>query len=245
MTCSNKQLSSIVFILSMGQSLCGQVNLVNGADGPRHHKGKLPFHTPFDFRDKFYRVNGLDPKKLIDRLTPSAANATRGKSKDKTRNRTRILEAFGGYDSAGALLYYPAPPSKFNADAFVKGRKGDLARAIANKFRAFIFPKRNAPPLSPAAPNRRQDNVFDTSSGYLHRNPLGLWRLTFPRYTDKALNTQGGQAKLTELRKRNGIDLDGTPIIKRLSECNELEALGYLDMAMRPEDGSKGFPWVV
>ena len=104
---------------------------------------------------------------------------------------------------------------------------------------------RDGDPLSPAAPNRRQDNVFDTSSGYLSANPLGLWRITFPRYTDDAYNTPGGQAKLAELEARNGVDLDGTPVIKRLSEVNELDALGYLDLRQRPVDGSAGPPWVV
>ena len=51
--------------------------------------------------------------------------------------------------------------------------------------------------------------------------------------------------KLLELAERNGTDLDGTPIIKRLSEINELEALGLLELIQRPEDGSQGFPWVV
>ena len=87
--------------------------------------------------------------------------------------------------------------------------------------------------------------MFDTSSGYVTDNPLGLWRITFPRFTDEALFTAEGQEKLDELRARNGTDLDGTPVIKRLSEINELEALGYLDLLQRPEDGSEGGPWVV
>ena len=100
-------------------------------------------------------------------------------------------------------------------------------------------------PTSPAPPNRRQDNVFDTSSGYLTVNPLGLWRITFPRYTDEAFNTPEGIAKLAELAALNGLDLDGTPVIKRLNEINELEGLGFLELVQRPDDGSAGSPWVV
>ncbi len=65
--------------------------------------------------------------------------------------------------------------------------------------------------------------MFDTTSGYFSCNPLGLWRLTFPRFTDLALNSDEGKAKLDELRERNGADKDGTPIIKRLSEIDELD----------------------
>ena len=207
--------------------------------------GDFPFHTPFDFTDKFYRKNGLEPDLFETHISPDDANATFGVSIDKTRNNTRILEANGGFDSAGALLYYPAPPAFFPAEAFLDNAAGDHARELANLFRAFIFPKRDGEPMSPAPPNRRHDNVFDTSSGYLTANPLGLWRITFPRFTDEALFTPEGQAKLEELRALNGTDLDGTPVIKRLSEILELEELGYLDLIQRPEDGSNGSPWVV
>lgn len=205
----------------------------------------FPFHTPFDFDDSFYRSHGLDPEQFETRLTPQSANATAGVSSDPTRNTTRIMEVNGGYDSVGTLLYYPAPPAFFPAEAFLRNSEGDHAFDIANEFRAFIFPKRDGDMLSPAPENRRQDNVFDTSSGYSTDNPLGLWRITFPRYTDAALLTTEGQAKLEELRQRNGTDLDGTPVIKRLSEIQELEALGFLDLIQRPEDGSAGGPWVV
>ncbi len=201
--------------------------------------------VPFDFSNRFYLENGLDPSKFNTRIHPDDANAKSAPSPDKFHNRTQILEINGGFDAAGQLLYYPAPPANFFEEAFTDNAAGELAREVANEFRAFLFPRRDGDPLSPALPNRRHDNIFDTSSGYLTDNPLGLWRITFPRYTDAALNTPEGQAKLEEIRALNGTDLDGTPIIKRLSEIKELEALGYLELLQRKEDGSEGFPWVV
>ncbi|MEM7200668.1 MAG: hypothetical protein AAF628_10405 [Planctomycetota bacterium] len=215
------------------------------AGAPRDAAEGFPFHTPFDFKDRFYVENGLDPTKLTMRLVPNDVNCTRGRSKDPTRNQARILEINGGYDSVGSLLFYPAPPAFIPPDAFLPSPRGAEARDLANKFRAFIFPRRDGLPLSPAAANRRQDNVFDTSSGYSTVNPLGLWRITFPRYTDEALYTAAGQAKLDELRARNGTDLDGTPVLKRLSEIEDLEKLGLLELRQRPVDGSAGEPWVV
>jgi len=206
---------------------------------------QLPYHTPFDFKDGFYRRNGLDPRWFTTRVDERDDNATFGVSQDSRRNHTRILEVNGGYDASGVLLYYPAPPAFFPIEAFKPNAAGDVAHEVANKFRAFIFPLRDGNPLSPAPGNRRHDNVFDTSSGYRGRNPLGLWRITFPRFTDAALTTPGGQSELEVLRVRNGVDLDGTPVIKRLSEINHLEALGYLELRQRPEDGSQGAPWVV
>jgi hypothetical protein len=201
--------------------------------------------VPFDFSDGFYVRNGLDPQLFDSRISPSSPNAAQGPSPDAFHNSTRIMEANGGFDAAGQLLYYPAPPANFSAQAFTPNAAGDHARDLANQFRAFIFPRADGDPLSPAPPNRRHDNIFDTSSGYETANPLGLWRVTFPAYTLAAFNTQAGMDKLEEIRDRNGTDLDGTPVIKRLSEIQELESMGLLVLNQRNEDGSQGFPWVV
>ena len=82
------------------------------------------FDIPFDFKDSFYRANGIDPTKLINRLTPAHPSATTGTSIDPTRNSTRILHTFGGYDTVGEPLYYPLPPAPFKADAFLPNEQG-------------------------------------------------------------------------------------------------------------------------
>ncbi len=204
----------------------------------------FPFDTPFDFKDSWYKKNGIDPDLLVLRLTPDSPQATKGKSKDKTRNKTRLTEVNTGFDSAGAMLFYPGPPSFVPAEAFLDNEAGVEAKAIAEKFRAFIFPLADGVPLVPALANRRQDNMFDTSSGYLSANPLGLWRITFVSWTDAGKNSPEGIAKQDELKILNGTDLDGTAVIRRLAEINELEALGFIELATRPEDGSSGAPWV-
>ena len=205
----------------------------------------FPFDTPFDFKDSVYLRNGLDPAGFAKRLTPDSPQATYGRSLDETRNNTRIIGILGGYDAAGALLYYPTPPAPLLNAAFTNDEQGRHARELADFYRAFLFPKRDLNPLSSAPPDRRQSNIFDTSSGYFVENPLGLWRLTFPRFTDDALFTAAGQAALDVLRERNGTDLDGTPILKRLNELVRLEEQGYLELLQRPDDESQGPPWVV
>jgi len=67
---------------------------------------------------------------------------------------------------------------------------------IANKFRAFIFPKKDGDPLAPGEANRRQDNLFDTRNGYFDNDALGNWRLVFVRYTDTATMTLFGWREL-------------------------------------------------
>ena len=74
-------------------------------------------------------------------------------------------------------------------------------------------------------------------------NPLGLWRLTFVRYTNQAF-TPEGQAVLAPLHVQNGTDLDGTPIIKRLHVLVDLEQQGLVEFTVRPI-GVGAEPWVV
>lgn len=202
-------------------------------------------HQAHDFSDVFYRQNGLDPdspdfrRRFADHdgLTSVATEID-----DPTRNETRILPVNCGYDAAGSPLCYPGPPVFFGEKSFLNNAAGDRARELA-EFRAFIFPKANGDPLSPAAPNRRQDNLFETTKGYVGVNPLGLWRLTFVRYTDKAF-TPKGQAVLAPLHVQNGTDLDGTPIIKRLHVLVDLEEQGLVEFYTRPIEPDSE-PWVV
>jgi hypothetical protein len=81
--------------------------------------------------------------------------------------------------------------------------------------------------------------------GYVSNNPLGLWRLTFVRYTDAAFDTDDGRETLADLVERNGTDVDGTPVIKTKSEIEDLESEGLVELYTRPDDGSQGPPWVV
>jgi hypothetical protein len=122
---------------------------------------------------------------------------------------------------------------------------------IANRFRAFLFPKTqrdaaNNPIFvkSPAPPNRRQDNVFDTRNGYFSNNPLGNWILAFVVYTPKAF-TAAGRKELDPIAERNGRDLDGTPILQTASDIDNLVAKGFAKIVNRALDGSEGFPWVI
>lgn len=105
---------------------------------------------------------------------------------------------------------------------------------------------------SPAPPNRRQDNVFETVNTYFCQNLLGLWRLVFTMYTPQAYARQGrngvpqfasssARAVLQPLGNLNGLTLDGTPVIMRLAEEDGLTALGYasqFDMPNQPHPGA-------
>ncbi len=205
-------------------------------------------HQAHDFSDGFYRQNGLDPtasdfnRRFEIDGEPNGVQTVFTKTTDPTRSTSRVLPVNCGYDAAGATLCYPGPPVFFGEESFMDTPNGDVARELA-EFRAFIFPKAAGNPLSPAPPNRRQDNMFETTKGYVGANPLGLWRLTFVSYTPAAF-VEPGLTTLAPLHIQNGTDTDGTPVIKRLHVLLDLEAQGLVELNVRVP-GVNPEPWVV
>jgi len=201
---------------------------------------------PFDFSNSFYLANGINPSAIqqrVDTSTSASAFVVESSAPDANHDNIRITETTGGFDRAGNVLYYTingfVNPSTFTNDA-----AGQKAMQIAEGFEAYIFPKAGGDPLSPALSNRRQDNVFNTKSGYFTTNPLGLWTAVFVSYTPAAFTPQG-QATLNQLAALHGRDLDGTPIITKGSEVDMLMAKGLVVEQHRNFDGSQGFPWII
>ncbi len=177
-----------------------------------------------DVPESRYRENGVDPSRILGRL----------------QGRRRALETRGGYDAAGTPLFFHRFGS-LGRDGF----SGRTAAAVADEFRVFVFPRRQGRPQSLALSELRQDPLFDTTPGILRRNPLGLWRLTFVSFTPVVFSSSEGLLLLEELRKRNGTDLDGTPLLKHVSDVRELAKRGFATVEPRPDDGTQGPPWVL
>lgn len=199
---------------------------------------------PFDFSDAFYRANGIEPDLLLNRVNGMDGVSVFDFTNGLNQRGVRVIETTGGWDASGNLLYYSIF-GMMMPDVFTPDDAGRRARVIADEYRAFVFPKRDGLPLSPAPFNRRHDNVFDTRGGYFSNNPLGLWIVTFVSFTDEALNTREGRRELAKYAEKNGVDLDGTPILTSASDIDNLADKGLVMLRTRAEDGSQGFPWVV
>ena len=202
---------------------------------------------PFDFSNSFYLANGINPSNLLNRVgtsTSASAFVVEPSSPDANHTNDRITETTGGFNHEGNVLYYTIN-GMVNPDTFTNNAAGQNAKAIAERFTAYIFPKASGDPFSPALSNRRQDNVFDTRNGYSVANPLGLWTAQFVSFTTAAFNTAEGQATLAHLAALNGTDLDGTPILKTAMEIDGLVKKGFAIEQHRNFDGSQGFPWII
>jgi len=94
--------------------------------------------------------------------------------------------------------------------------------------------------FGPPPGNRRQDNIFDTQPTYFCQNLLGLWILTFDLYTPQAYLPSGqyasaaAQAAISPIAAANGTNVDGTAVLKRISEVDSLTAQGYVQQFVMP-----------
>jgi hypothetical protein len=212
---------------------------------------------PFDFSNQFYLNNGINPANILARVGTSANSSLNWAicqpgdpapcpNTDQNRNQTRVLQTTGGFAADGSLLYYlifgMVMPNTFTNDS-----SGQQALDIANRRAAFIFPIRQSDGsyiLSPATSNRRQDNLFDTSGGYLGQDPLGLWLVEYVEITPFG-TSPAGQQILAPFAQKNGVGIDGTPVVTTLADINSLVQQGVFQLVHRALDGSQGFPWVI
>jgi len=213
--------------------------------------GQSQRQPPFDFSDAHYLDNGINPANILERVDGTcpandmpACSVVDNSNTDPNRRNIRVLSTTGGFDADGNPLYYNIF-GMVMPNTFTNNAAGQKAMSIANFFSAYIFPKAGGDPLSPALLNRRQDNVFDTRNGYFVANPIGIWTAVFVSYTSAAFNTAKGRDTLAALAAKNGTDLDGTPMIRKAIEVDDLEKKGLVVVRTRPLDGSQGFPWII
>ena len=178
----------------------------------------------------------FDPTKFVD---PLDGVNDGGRATLLANGDIEVNEITGGFNHSGSEIYYTVL-AKFNAGSFTDDAAGVAARDIANFFVAFIFPKASGPQFVPMFPNRRQDNVFDTRNGYFSNNPLGLWRLGFVKWVDvdDTPDPERCQDHRDDLLNDNGADLDGTPIMRTLTEIEKLLVDECILVRSRDEDGS-------
>ena len=173
----------------------------------------------FDFTDAYYRQNGVDSAKLRFRPTGSDGISAIDRAPDANHRNVRMRLTLPAYDLNGDTLFFTVladmQPAPFTANA-----AGRRARELAETSPVYVFPVRGGDPLSVG--NSRQANMIDMRNGYFSNNPLALWVHVFVNWTDRAFNTALGRATLARLAERNGLVLDGTPIIRTKSELDEL-----------------------
>lgn len=207
--------------------------------------GTMPgvYRRTFDFTDAHYLANGINPAGLVGRIEPDGITGASDAPSQRRHRAVRPLVVQAAYTHSGNPVFFSTVASVRDLNSFTADAAGVLARGISETYCLYCFPKRVNQPgvLNP----RRQEPVADMRNGYDTGNPLGLWRCNIVTYTSAAFNTPGGQQALASLAARNGLDADGTPIIKKVNEIEDLLDDGYISVERPPEDGSKGPRWYV
>jgi hypothetical protein len=192
---------------------------------------------PYDFTDAFYRKNGVDPTKIQGRRNGTDHLSIFDTPLLSTRRDVRVILTLPAYNHSGAPFFWTVMGELFN-DGFTKDAAGQKARQTADNMIEYVFPMRDTNPVGLGS--LRQSVMLDMRNGYFSNNPLGLWTHVWISYTDRAFNTAAGRSALADLAKRNGLALDGTPIIKTLSDLDALLSKGLVAKRLRNPDGSEG-----
>ncbi len=166
----------------------------------------------YDFTDTYYQKNGIDPSKLAGRKQAPSANAVIDTPFFSYQRNVRIIGMGGAYGANGSVAYF-AVFAGFGPDGFTNDAAGTRARQIADSYIEYIFPQRTADPLGLGS--ARQAALHNNNNGYFSNDPLGLWLHVWVNYTN------------------NGLALDGTPIIKTVSDINNLYSKGFVTLQTR------------
>ena len=181
----------------------------------------------FDFTDAYYQQNGVNPANIDGRRQAVLPLATTDTPPVSYENNTRALLTLPAYGASGEVEFFTVLGGG-DATLFTS----TSARLNAEKYREFLFPKQGTDPVGLGA--FRQDTLLDTRGGYFSNDPLGIWLHTWVSYTSAAFNTKDGQKALADLGKKNGYDLDGTPILTSASDIDGLAAKGFVTLTNRP-----------
>lgn len=196
---------------------------------------------PFDFADDYYRANGLNPDAVIGRPTGDGPNSVIDDRENGAEYRNvRVLQTAAAYDHSGHQIFFYVTGIFFE-NAFTDDAAGAEARRIADQYKVYEFPFSDNP--TGAVFPKRQELIADLRDGYFSNDPLGLWQVNICNYTDAAFDTVGGQAALAALAAKNGVDLEGTPLIREINEVEGLVDDGYMTIYTPPVDGSGGLRW--
>jgi hypothetical protein len=185
---------------------------------------------PFDFSDAFYRTNGIDPAGLVGRRSGADGLSVPATAPDGNHRNVRVTFTLPAYDTSGNEHFFTVL-ADLAPTAFTSNQAGVRAKQIADASPVYVFPTRTGDPLSVG--NNRQADMIDMSNGYFSNNPLGLWVHVFVTWTSKAFDTATGRKALADLAARNGLALDGTPIIKSKSQLDSLTKDGLVVQTKR------------
>jgi hypothetical protein len=191
----------------------------------------------YDFTDASYRQNGVDPTKIGGRRCGNDGLSVFDMPIRPYQRDVRATFTLPAYNQSGSPVFWTAM-GDFGVDGVTNNSAGQRARQTADNMIECVFPTRGSDPVGLGS--MRQSVILDMRNGYFSNNPLGLWLHVWVSYTDRAFNTAEGRKQQADLQQKNGLALDGTPIIKTLSDLDKLISKALVAKRFRNPNGSEG-----
>lgn len=183
---------------------------------------------PFDFSDGFYYQNGVEPGLIVDRRNGRDKFSVIDYTNELNFRHVRIRAVFPAYDAEGGTIYWNLYGELFK-DGFRRDGSGDQAIELAQHYPIYVFPSETV------ENSLRQGHLIDLSDGYFEKNPLGLGVQVLVKFTDRS-RTDEGTKQLQLLADRNGLSLDGTPLIKTAAEIADLTRKDLISQRLKGLD---------
>lgn len=169
---------------------------------------------PFDFSDKYYYENGVEPTLIVNRQAGMSNESVPDTINDPRFRNVRIRSTFPAYNQDGKIIYWN-PYGELFENGFRRDDIGKRALERANFYPLYIFPSKDK------GTDFRQAHLINLHDSYFEKNLLGVSVQVTIEFTDR-INTPIGRKEMAILEKRNGLSLDGTPIIKTVFEIEDL-----------------------
>lgn len=183
---------------------------------------------PFDFNDEHYSKNGVNPRMIANRRTGFDKYSVVDFIDSEIHRNVRITGTWPVDDSEGNL-FFAAPLGEISIKGFTRDRAGRRAFDVAHRYPYFVFPS------TKTENNVRQAAVVEFDEEYFKKNPLGISVMIDVEFTRKAY-TKEGRAKLRDFIGHNGLTLDGTFAIRKVSEIDKLTWLGFVTQKLQNAD---------
>jgi len=185
---------------------------------------------PFDFTDEYYKDNGIEASRLVDRRNGMDGQSVFDQTNDGRFRDVRITATMPGYADDGRAIFwnYYAGASR---ESFTDLGGGD-AMAIAYTYPMYVFPS------SMVRNTDRQSAMIRMTNGYFDKNRIGISAVFLVDFTIHS-TTRSGQRVLNTLAASNGRSLDGTPIIRTLAELESLNAQGLVTIRQASPENSE------
>lgn len=224
----------------------------------------------FDFADSFYTANGMVLSQINApgdaRVCVNAPGVRDNSNTSPIHNNCRVPTTIAVFDRNGNVAFFNVMGVLANVNSFnLNDPNGVFSHGQGDSFRAFFSvsqkdvngkiattpcnPTTSSGPgcftLTAAEGSQRQERTFDTDTDYFCTDIMNLWRITYSFFTAKAFGPDGKVVAALQPFFSNGTNSDGTPIINKTTDFDNLTAQGYMQQIQPNEDGTQGIGWII